>query len=128
MRHFTARRLAFVALVPALLALSVIPGCSNQGEGDRCGSDGITSVDDNNDCDSGLVCSTIGGAVTKRCCYADRPATDSRCLTGGSTSATANAGATSTGGSSGTAGGGGASGAMSTEAGAADAAGAAGAL
>ncbi|MEO7036036.1 MAG: hypothetical protein ABI548_19005 [Polyangiaceae bacterium] len=107
MRPFTVRRLAFVALVPALLALSVIPGCSNQGEGERCGSDGASiSVDDNSDCGSGLVCTPVGDF--KRCCYQDGHVTDSRCLIGGSNSATAHAGATSTGGAGG----------MSTDAGA----------
>ena len=111
MRPFTARRLALAALVPALLVLSVIPGCSNQSEGERCGDEGTPA--NNNDCESGLVCTPIPSANTNRCCYADGHVTDSRCVNGAPTSATGHgagsssvgeAGATSTagGGSSGT--------------------------
>ena len=121
MRPFTARRLALAALVPALLVLSVIPGCSNQSEGERCGDDNNAS--NNDDCGSGLVCTHIADMIN-RCCYADH-VTDSRCVIGGTPSATSHGGASSVGdaGASSTVGGGssgtgGASGA-STEAGAA---------
>ena len=82
MRFFTARRLALAALVPALLVLSVIPGCSNGREGERCG-DPDGTVTNNSDCGSGLVCtaftSTDGSNETVgRCCYPDH-VSDSRC-------------------------------------------------
>ena len=109
MRPFTARRLALAALVPALLLLSVIPGCSNQSEGERCTEDV--------DCDSALKCTLIDRTNDiNRCCYADGHVTDSRCVTGGSTSATGGSSVGDAGASS-TAGGG--SSGASTEAGAA---------
>ncbi len=95
MRFFTARRLAFAALVPTLLVLSVIPGCSNQSEGERCGDD--NNVANNDDCESGLVCTLIKSASTNRCCYADGHATDSRCVTGSSPSATSQGGGSGVG-------------------------------
>ncbi|HEX3849842.1 MAG TPA: hypothetical protein VHW01_02680 [Polyangiaceae bacterium] len=83
MRPFTARRLALAALVPALFVLSVIPGCSNESEGERCGDS--FSATNNDDCGSGLVCTPsallVNGQAddpTNRCCYTDR-VTDSRC-------------------------------------------------
>jgi len=88
MRPFTARRLALAVLVPALLVLSVIPGCSNQSEGERCGDDDNAS--NNDDCESGLVCTNIAHGIN-RCCYPNR-VTDSRCVVGGSTSATSHGG------------------------------------
>ena len=54
MRFFTARRLALAALVPALLVLSVIPGCSNESEGERCGDDPAAQVTNNDDCGVGF--------------------------------------------------------------------------
>lgn len=88
MRPFTARRLALAVLVPALLVLSVIPGCSNQSEGERCGDD--NNVSNNDDCESGLVCTHIAEGIN-RCCDPHR-VTDSRCVIGGSTSATSHGG------------------------------------
>ena len=97
MRFFTARRLAVAFLVPALLTLSLIPGCSNQGEGDRCGPDPASgfgpSVDDNADCGDGLVCTKVS-SLANRCCYPNR-VTDSRC-----TVVEASAGGASSGGAS----------------------------
>src|SRR5882724_463971 len=87
MRSFTARRLALAALVPALIVLSVIPGCSNGGEGERCG-DPDGTVTNNSDCGSGLVCTafTADGSTVGRCCYTDH-VSDSRCLKSSGTSA-----------------------------------------
>jgi len=87
MRPFTAR-LALAALVPALLVLSIVPGCSNQSEGERCGDDqgNVTG----NDCAAGLVCTMFklsDGLDTARCCYTDH-VTDSRCLMSSGVSAT----------------------------------------
>jgi hypothetical protein len=79
MRPFTARRLALAALVPALFVLSVIPGCSNESEGERCGDQ--FGVSNNDDCGSGLVCTAFtlsDGTTTGRCCYTDH-VSDSRC-------------------------------------------------
>lgn len=100
MRLFTARGLAFAALFPALIVLSVVPGCSNQGEGERCEGD--------EDCASNLTCKTAllnTSDMTGRCCYADR-VTDTRCTpvsaqgAGGGTagSSTSTAGSTSSAG------------------------------
>ena len=97
MRPFTARRLALAALVPALFVLSVIPGCSNESEGERCGDD-MGNVTDNDDCASGLVCTAFvlsDGTPTGRCCYTDH-VSDSRCLAGNSTSATGGASSNAT--------------------------------
>jgi hypothetical protein len=105
MRPFTARRLVLAAFVPALFVLSVIPGCSNESEGERCGDD-MGNVTDNDDCASGLVCTAFtlsDGTPTGRCCYTDH-VTDSRCLmsngisatgtpSGGASSSTSEAGA-----------------------------------
>jgi len=91
MRPFTACRLALTALIPALFVLSVIPGCSNQSEGERCG-DPDGTVSNNDDCGSGLVCTAFplnDGTSLKvgRCCYTDH-VTDSRCLMSNGISAT----------------------------------------
>ena len=111
MRPFTARRLALAAFVPVLLVLSVVPGCSNQSEGERCTDDA--------DCDSALTCTLIDPAASiSRCCYGNGRVTDSRCANTTSTSATGNAGGSGKAGAS--SGGGGASGdagAASSEAG-----------
>jgi hypothetical protein len=84
MRFFTARGLALAAAIPVLLVFSVVPGCANQGEGDRCGSPVLQPIaDDNADCGDGLVCtpkSSLLVATTPRCCYPGGRVTDSRCL------------------------------------------------
>jgi hypothetical protein len=89
MRFFTARRLALAALVPAIFVLSVIPGCSNGGEGERCGDPPELggNVSNNSDCGSGLVCTLVAGQTVGRCCYPDH-VSDSRCLKSNGTSAT----------------------------------------
>ena len=51
---------AFLASTVAVVAM---PGCANQGEGERC------DVNNNNDdCASGLTCQTIPGQPTTLCC------------------------------------------------------------
>ena len=91
MRFFTARRVALAALFPALLSLSVIPGCSQQGEGERCGTT-VYGPADSEDCGDGLTCTAYGellnGSTDKanRCCYTGRKPTDSRCTLMGSSS------------------------------------------
>ena len=83
MRFSTPRGLALVVAIPALLVFCVIPGCSNQGEGDRCGSpERSVSKADDADCGDGLVCkakASLVGRTAHRCCYPDH-VTDSRCL------------------------------------------------
>ena len=103
MRFFTARRLALAGLFPALLSFVVIPGCAQQGEGERCGDS--SGVSQNDDCGDGLSClpaeTFLGGTQgSGRCCYPDRKATDSRCTPKG-TSSTAGAGGGSSAGSGG---------------------------
>jgi hypothetical protein len=98
MRFFTARRLALAALLPALLTVTLIPGCSQQGEGERCGDS--SGVANNDDCGDGLFCKEISGSpVIDRCCYLDGHVTDSRCIP-----ITAAGGAPGGGGASGAAG------------------------
>jgi hypothetical protein len=98
MRLFTARRLALAALVPALLLVCVIPGCSNEGEGERCG----TTQADDSDCADGLVCTgnLLDAPNTFRCCYPNGAVTDSRCQTATGV-ATGGTGGASTGGTGG---------------------------
>jgi hypothetical protein len=84
MRLFTARRLALAALAPALLLLSVVPGCSNGSEGERCGD--MYGTNDG-DCGSGLVCKSFSDEEVNRCCYPNK-VTDSRCAIVGTGSAT----------------------------------------
>jgi hypothetical protein len=130
MRPLIARSLALAALVPALFALSVIPGCSNESEGERCGDPGgaLGSAVNNSDCGDGLVCVAIplaSGSTdsVNRCCYADH-VSDSRCSRNTGVNATSGSA-----GSAGTAGTAGSSTAGASQAGgaAADSAGAAGA-
>lgn len=105
MRFFTARRLALAGVTLTLLLLSVIPGCSRQGEGERCGSDSApVGVDDNADCADGLTCTlskTLKNGDANRCCYAGRPPTDSRCNPDDNVGATGIAGGSSTAGATG---------------------------
>ena len=114
MRFLSARGLALVAAIPALFVFSVIPGCSNQGEGDRCGSDpkdttamfGVGSTD-SADCSDGLVCvqaSSLLNADANRCCYPDH-VSNSRCAPAEATASTAGTGggSSASGGAAGTA-------------------------
>jgi hypothetical protein len=105
MRLFTARRLALAALAPVLFIVSVVPGCSNESEGERCDH----QINGDADCASGLVCipmAQLVGNSADRCCNLD-PAivNDARCAR--STGNSGGAGAGGTGGSGGTSGSGG---------------------
>ncbi len=68
-------------LLLALVSLAVassLPGCSQQGEGERC--DLIKNGDA--DCDSGLVCtasSRLRDHSTDRCCAPNNASSDARC-------------------------------------------------
>jgi len=97
------RSVAVFAFVSGLAVMSA-PGCSQQGEGQRC--DG--AANGNADCDDGLVCikaADLQERITDLCCHQD-PMLDneSRC---------ARAGAVNTGGTSGVGGSGGTSGGTS---------------
>lgn len=104
------RSLAAFAFVSAIAVLSA-PGCSQQGEAERCDSE----ANGNADCDDGLVCvskNKLQEPITDLCCHSD-PANDSssRCLrkvpsnTGGSGgSGGSNAGSSTGGASAGAAG------------------------
>ena len=51
------------AFLASMVAVVAMPGCANQGEGERC------DVNNNNDdCASGLTCQTIPGQPTTLCC------------------------------------------------------------
>lgn len=88
MRFLTARRLVLAACVPALLLFSVVPGCSNESEGERCGDNlndpSEPGATNDSDCASGLVCvaaSSLANNLANRCCNADPTiVNDSRCL------------------------------------------------
>ena len=111
MRFFTARRLALTSAILAAFSLAIIPGCSKQGEGERCGSDSVSvTVDDNADCADGLTCTVLGTAEKpdNRCCYAGRASPGSPCDKQGEEVASAGSPANSSagmssGGASGTA-------------------------
>ena len=80
MRFLTARRFALAACVPVLFLFSVVPGCSNESEGERCGDD-LAPNDD--DCASGLVCVKIdnNNPGDDRCCNPDPSiVNDTRCF------------------------------------------------
>lgn len=115
MRFFTARRLALAAFLPALLTLTFVPGCAQQGEGERCGDE--YGVSNNDDCGSGLTCQQVGDKVY-RCCPSGTRSTDSRCTPGtGSAGASGADGSAGAGNASGTAGataGGGSAGTVSS--------------
>ena len=87
------RSAAFFTLTSALVIGLLSPGCSQQGEGERC--DKQRAGD--SDCDSGLVCVPHGKLlenITDRCCKPDGSYEDSRC--------TPNTGSINTGGTAGT--------------------------
>jgi hypothetical protein len=101
------RPAALFAFVSTLTVMSM-PGCSQQGEGERCDS----AKTGNADCNSGLTCvpkSELLEKTADRCCPADGTQTDSRCdrvgpgsTNGGSTgSAGAPAGGEASGGTPG---------------------------
>ena len=72
------RAIAFFSLTSALLIGLASPGCSQQGEGERC--DNLRAGD--SDCDSGLVCTQarlLLDESTDRCCKEDKSYDDARC-------------------------------------------------
>lgn len=79
--------MAFGKLLGFLIAFglgaALVPGCSKQGEGERCDKDAAR----NEDCDSGLVCipkNQLADESTDRCCPPDGSAiSDSRCSRSG---------------------------------------------
>jgi hypothetical protein len=88
--------LAF-AFVSTLAVLSV-PGCADQGEGERCDK---TKAQGSGDCDSGLICvaaSELLEGITDLCCPPDGQESSERCTRRGKASTT---GGTSSGGSGG---------------------------
>lgn len=58
----------FSSLVVSLVLL-VIYACSNQGEGEICDIDAGNAGND--DCQSGLVCTSLSGVLGARCCPSD---------------------------------------------------------
>jgi hypothetical protein len=71
------RSAAVFALVSAFAVLTV-PGCSQQGEGERCDS----AKNGDEDCDSGLTCvrkNELIEGITDRCCPAEGTESDRRC-------------------------------------------------
>ena len=86
------------AFVSAIAALTV-PGCSQQGEGERCDS----AKNGDQDCDSGLTCVRKGElleGITDRCCPAEGSESDKRCTRGVATSTGSAGTSSSTAGSS----------------------------
>lgn len=77
----SALRSVVVLSIASFAALLSAPGCSLQGEGERC--DRAKNADE--DCDSGLTCVSaikLLSQETDRCCPADGQETDSRCTRG----------------------------------------------
>ncbi|HEY4107059.1 MAG TPA: hypothetical protein VGM44_24330 [Polyangiaceae bacterium] len=103
-------------LLPALLLFSVVPGCANEGEGERCGDDPSNpsqpGTPNNDDCESGLICvsaSSLTNNQANRCCNSTPSVVnDSRCLR--ATGVVNQGGSGGTGGSGGSAGNGGSGG------------------
>ncbi|HKY41267.1 MAG TPA: hypothetical protein VJN18_35285 [Polyangiaceae bacterium] len=72
------RSAALFTLTSALLLGLLSPGCSQQGEGERC--DNAQAGD--SDCESGLICvraDRLLENITDRCCKPDGSYDDSRC-------------------------------------------------
>lgn len=108
------KKLARLALVSVAVAL-VAPGCSQQGEGERCDKDKNGDAD----CESGLICTpkeSLNGQLADRCCPTPGTETDKRCTPGTGPTGTAgssNSGTAGRAGSSSNEGGGDAGGAPS---------------
>ena len=127
----SALRSAVVFALVSAFAVLTVPGCSQQGEGERCDS----AKNGDEDCDSALTCvraNELIEGIADRCCPAEGTETDRRCNRGvptvsqptaGTSSGGTSGGGTSSGGTE--SGGAGATGAEST--GGADTAGAGGA-
>jgi hypothetical protein len=89
-------RSAAVSALVSLLAASM-PGCSQQGEGERCD----LAKNGNADCDSGLSCvpaQQLRIHATDRCCKPGGASTDSRCDEGSPTPNNPSEGGASEGG------------------------------
>jgi len=92
------RSVVVFSFVSALAIMSA-PGCSQQGEGERCDS----AKNGDLDCDDGLTCvkkAELQVGVTDRCCPAENTESDTRCSRGTPTAT----GGTNSGGSSNSAG------------------------
>lgn len=95
------RSIAVLAVASALAVLSA-PGCSQQGEGERC--DRLQASNTSSDCDSGLSCVAAAelDSPVDRCCPPEGQETSDRCTRKRSTTT----GGTSSGGTGGTSSGG----------------------
>lgn len=92
------RPAAVFALVSLLLAASM-PGCSQQGEGERCD----LAKNGDADCDSGLVCvpaAQLRHGETDRCCKPNSGSSTSLCDEASPTGTAGSGGSTGTAGSS----------------------------
>jgi hypothetical protein len=77
----SALRSAVVFAFVSALAVMTVPGCSQQGEGERCDS----AKNGDEDCDSGLTCvrsNELSDGITDRCCPAEGSESDKRCTRG----------------------------------------------
>jgi hypothetical protein len=96
-------RSAVVFGFASALVVLAMPGCSQQGEGDRCDN----AKNGNEDCESGLTCVVSKNLLNKdigdRCCPPTGVGSNSRCTRGSGTDAGGTGGGSS-GGSSGNAG------------------------
>lgn len=102
MRFSSARRLALLAFLPALLVLAVIPGCADQGEGERCGAGPQGTIADQDVCASGLTCKAINGVP--RCCSDNSSNPNCQVTPNGNAGASSSAGSAGDAGASSTAG------------------------
>jgi hypothetical protein len=92
-------RSAFVFAFASTLVMLSVPGCADQGEGERCDR---TKAQGNGDCDSGLICvpaSELLEGITDLCCPPEGQESSERCTRKGKAS---NNGGSSSGGSGGT--------------------------
>jgi len=108
-----ALRSACLFVFVSAMAVLSMPGCSQQGQGERC-----DSINGDTDCNDGLTCvlsSQLAVRGVDRCCPAPNTETDSRCQRLGGSGNVAGSGGT--GGSSGSSGSGGASAAGETSGG-----------
>jgi len=83
------RSVCLFAFVSAVAVLS-IPGCSQQGEGERC-----DSTNGDADCNAGLTCvpkAKLLVNLTDRCCPAENTESDSRCHRVGSAASSGGSG------------------------------------
>jgi hypothetical protein len=97
---FSALRSAALFAFVSAIAVLTVPGCSQQGEGERCDS----NKNGDEDCDSGLTCvseNLLLERTSDRCCPAEGTETDRRCNRGVPNSPQSMAGTSSGGTSSG---------------------------